>query len=176
MLTTHPLLVPRLRKCRSYTSCHPNAPLWSVTGPLYLFTVVLMVYIKFWNTLMPSYILKLYFQNVSDFLWTLSPEVSLRFFGSLSSSTEFHTISHFLQFIYFSVSDISISAQTRTNVSSLVCKSYIAVRLSVDFHFTEQYAVVMTLPSSPPNTPESNPGRLYKWVSSRPLSVSSETV
>jgi hypothetical protein len=37
MLTTHPLLVPRLRKSRSYTSCHPNAPLWSVTGPLYLF-------------------------------------------------------------------------------------------------------------------------------------------
>jgi hypothetical protein len=37
MLITHPLLVPRLRKCRSYTSCHPNAPLWSVTGPLYLF-------------------------------------------------------------------------------------------------------------------------------------------
>jgi hypothetical protein len=38
MLTTHPLLVPRLRKSRSYTSCHPNAPLWSVTGPLYLLT------------------------------------------------------------------------------------------------------------------------------------------
>jgi hypothetical protein len=37
MLTTHPLLVPRLRKSRSCTSCHPNAPLWSVTGPLYLF-------------------------------------------------------------------------------------------------------------------------------------------
>jgi hypothetical protein len=37
MLTTHPLLVPRLRNSRSYTSCHPNAPLWSVTGPLYLF-------------------------------------------------------------------------------------------------------------------------------------------
>jgi hypothetical protein len=37
MLTTHPLLVPRLRRSRSYTSCHPNAPLWSVTGPLYLF-------------------------------------------------------------------------------------------------------------------------------------------
>jgi hypothetical protein len=37
MLTTHPLLVPRLRKSGSYTSCHPNAPLWSVTGPLYLF-------------------------------------------------------------------------------------------------------------------------------------------
>jgi hypothetical protein len=27
MLTTHPVLVPRLRKSRSYTSCHPNAPL-----------------------------------------------------------------------------------------------------------------------------------------------------
>jgi hypothetical protein len=25
MLTTHPLLVPRLRKSRSYTSCHPSA-------------------------------------------------------------------------------------------------------------------------------------------------------
>jgi hypothetical protein len=37
MLTTHPLLVPRLRKSRSYTSSHTNAPLWSVTGPLYLF-------------------------------------------------------------------------------------------------------------------------------------------
>jgi hypothetical protein len=37
MLTTHPLLVPRLRKSRSYTSCHPNAPLWSVTGPLFLY-------------------------------------------------------------------------------------------------------------------------------------------
>jgi hypothetical protein len=37
MLTAHPLLVPRLRKSRSYTSCHPNAPLWSVTGPIYLF-------------------------------------------------------------------------------------------------------------------------------------------
>jgi hypothetical protein len=36
MLTTHPLLVPRLRKSRSYTSSHPNAPLWSVTGPLYV--------------------------------------------------------------------------------------------------------------------------------------------
>jgi hypothetical protein len=34
MLTTHNLLVPRLRKSRSYTSCHPDAPLWSVTGPL----------------------------------------------------------------------------------------------------------------------------------------------
>jgi hypothetical protein len=37
MLTTHPLLVPRSRKSRSCTTCHPNAPLWSVTGPLYLF-------------------------------------------------------------------------------------------------------------------------------------------
>jgi hypothetical protein len=38
MLTTHPLLVPTLIKSRSYTSCHPNAPLWSVEGPLYHFT------------------------------------------------------------------------------------------------------------------------------------------
>jgi hypothetical protein len=38
MLATHPLLVPRLRKSNSYTSCHPNAPVWSVTGQLYLFT------------------------------------------------------------------------------------------------------------------------------------------
>jgi hypothetical protein len=30
------LLVPRLRKSRIYTSCHPNAPLWSVMGPPYL--------------------------------------------------------------------------------------------------------------------------------------------
>jgi hypothetical protein len=37
MLTTHPLLVPRVRNSRSYTSCHPDAPLWTVTGPLYLF-------------------------------------------------------------------------------------------------------------------------------------------
>jgi hypothetical protein len=37
MLTAHPFLVPRLRESRSYTSCHPNAPLWSVTGPLNLF-------------------------------------------------------------------------------------------------------------------------------------------
>jgi hypothetical protein len=37
MLTTHPLLVPRLRKSMSYTASHPIAPLWSVTGPLYLF-------------------------------------------------------------------------------------------------------------------------------------------
>jgi hypothetical protein len=36
MLTTHPLLVLKLRKSRSYTSCHPKAPLWGVTGPLYL--------------------------------------------------------------------------------------------------------------------------------------------
>jgi hypothetical protein len=38
MLTTHRLPVPRSRKNSSYTSCHPNASLWSVTGPLYLFT------------------------------------------------------------------------------------------------------------------------------------------
>jgi hypothetical protein len=37
MLTTHPLLVPRSRKSRSCTSCHPNAPLWGVTGPFYFF-------------------------------------------------------------------------------------------------------------------------------------------
>jgi hypothetical protein len=36
ILITHPLLVPRLRKGRSCTSCHPNAPLWRITGPLYL--------------------------------------------------------------------------------------------------------------------------------------------
>jgi hypothetical protein len=36
MLTTHPLLVPRLRKSRSYTFSHPNVPLWSTMGPLYL--------------------------------------------------------------------------------------------------------------------------------------------
>jgi hypothetical protein len=29
--------MPRLRKSRSYTSSHPNAPLWSITGPLYLY-------------------------------------------------------------------------------------------------------------------------------------------
>jgi hypothetical protein len=37
MLTTHPLLVPMLRNSRSYTSSHPDAPLGSVTGPLYTF-------------------------------------------------------------------------------------------------------------------------------------------
>jgi hypothetical protein len=42
MLTTHPLPVPRLRKSRSYTSCHQNAPLWSVTGPLTLSEVNMM--------------------------------------------------------------------------------------------------------------------------------------
>jgi hypothetical protein len=36
MLTTHSLLVPRLRNSRSCTSCHPDAPLWSVAGPLLL--------------------------------------------------------------------------------------------------------------------------------------------
>jgi hypothetical protein len=36
MLTTHLLLQPRLRKSRSYTSSHPDAPLWSVTEPLFL--------------------------------------------------------------------------------------------------------------------------------------------
>jgi hypothetical protein len=40
MLTTHPLLVPRLRNSRSCTSSHPKAPLWSVTGPLYLYLSV----------------------------------------------------------------------------------------------------------------------------------------
>jgi hypothetical protein len=40
MLTTHPLLVSRLRNSRSCTSCHPNAPLWSVTGPVYLYLYV----------------------------------------------------------------------------------------------------------------------------------------
>jgi hypothetical protein len=28
------LLVPRLRKSKSYTSSHPKVPLWSVTRPL----------------------------------------------------------------------------------------------------------------------------------------------
>jgi hypothetical protein len=44
MLTTHPLLVPRWRKLRSYTSCHPNAPLWSVTGQICVY-VFMCVYI-----------------------------------------------------------------------------------------------------------------------------------
>jgi hypothetical protein len=35
MLTTHPLLMPRLRKSRSYTSSHPKVPLWSVKGPFF---------------------------------------------------------------------------------------------------------------------------------------------
>jgi hypothetical protein len=47
MLTTHPLLVPRLRKSRSYTSSHPNAPLWSITGPLYLFFTYLPCHLSF---------------------------------------------------------------------------------------------------------------------------------
>jgi hypothetical protein len=49
MLTTHPLLVPRLRKSRSYTSCHPNAPLWSVTGPLCLFIWQACEMQEFWT-------------------------------------------------------------------------------------------------------------------------------
>jgi hypothetical protein len=44
MLTTHPLLVPRLRKSRSYTSCHSKAPLWSIIGPLYLYTIFCIQY------------------------------------------------------------------------------------------------------------------------------------
>jgi hypothetical protein len=44
-LTTHPLLVPRLRKSRSYTSCHPNVPRWGVTGPLYLLTASVTCYL-----------------------------------------------------------------------------------------------------------------------------------
>jgi hypothetical protein len=42
MLTAHPLVVPRLRKCRNYTSCHTNALLWSVAGPLYLLQQIKM--------------------------------------------------------------------------------------------------------------------------------------
>jgi hypothetical protein len=44
MLTTHTLLVPRLRKSRSCTSSHPNAPVWSVTGPLYLLFTLRAIY------------------------------------------------------------------------------------------------------------------------------------
>jgi hypothetical protein len=36
ILTAQPLLVPRLRKSRTYNPLTQNAPLWSVTGPLYL--------------------------------------------------------------------------------------------------------------------------------------------
>jgi hypothetical protein len=36
MLTAHRLLVPGLKKSRSYNSTDPKAPLWSITGPLYL--------------------------------------------------------------------------------------------------------------------------------------------
>jgi hypothetical protein len=43
MLTTHPLLVPRLRRSRSYTSYHPNMPLWSVMEPLLHFTHAMTV-------------------------------------------------------------------------------------------------------------------------------------
>jgi hypothetical protein len=50
MLTIHPLLVPRLRKSRSYTSSHPNAPLWSVTGPLYLYLTLHASLINFTNS------------------------------------------------------------------------------------------------------------------------------
>jgi hypothetical protein len=42
MLTTHPLLVLRLRKSRSYSFSHPNAPLRSVTGPLCFFLPLLI--------------------------------------------------------------------------------------------------------------------------------------
>jgi hypothetical protein len=43
MLTTHHLPVPRLRKSRSYTSCHPDAPVWGVTGPLYLIYIYIYI-------------------------------------------------------------------------------------------------------------------------------------
>jgi hypothetical protein len=56
MLTTHPLLVPRLRKSRSYTSFHTNAPLWSVTGPLYLFTYIyIYICICIWSSCLISW-------------------------------------------------------------------------------------------------------------------------
>jgi hypothetical protein len=48
MLTTHPLPVPRLGKSRSYTSCHPDAPLWSVTGPLYFLLFMDYIHINFY--------------------------------------------------------------------------------------------------------------------------------
>jgi hypothetical protein len=63
-LFIHPLLVPRLRKSRSYTSSHPKAPLWSITGSLYLYrtthnlsrteTVALLVGICFASQLTPN--------------------------------------------------------------------------------------------------------------------------
>jgi hypothetical protein len=62
MLTAHPLLVPRLRKSRSYTSCHPIAPLWSVTGPLHLFClpVTYLAYMLLVNHFMLQLILHLF--------------------------------------------------------------------------------------------------------------------
>jgi hypothetical protein len=51
MLTTHPLLVPRLRKSRSHSSCHPNAPPWRLTEPLYLF----LLFWKFDHNLRSSF-------------------------------------------------------------------------------------------------------------------------
>jgi hypothetical protein len=47
MQTTHPLLMPRLIKSRSYTFSHPNAPLRSVTRPLYLFYLLPFTYLVF---------------------------------------------------------------------------------------------------------------------------------
>jgi hypothetical protein len=38
-----PLLVLRLRKSRSYTSSHPNGPLWNVKGQFYLFYRIFII-------------------------------------------------------------------------------------------------------------------------------------
>jgi hypothetical protein len=47
MLTTHPLLVSSLINSRSYTSSHPNEPLWSVAGPLYLLSLYVYIHIYY---------------------------------------------------------------------------------------------------------------------------------
>jgi hypothetical protein len=64
MLTTHPLLVPRFRKSRSYTSSHPNAPLWSVTGPLYPFYRMVTVRRVEWTALLAVHVTEVKFITV----------------------------------------------------------------------------------------------------------------
>jgi hypothetical protein len=78
MLTTYPLLLPGLRKSRIYTSSHPNAPLWSVTGPLYLFMCKSAI-----STLL-FIVMSLWFSDLWIALLSSSPIVSLYLYLHLS--------------------------------------------------------------------------------------------
>jgi hypothetical protein len=108
MLTTHPLLVLWLRKSRSYTSCHPNAPLWSVTGPLYLFLPFMAYIIKTrshitWNA---SIVLTIFcLKCIPRFCQILGPVARLRLYGTESFLLFSLLHGHFLpQGSYFTVS------------------------------------------------------------------------